>query len=154
VPDHISRKRTEAGQKSRKTIEHGAEAVILSRDSSRSSSSLLLWWPRFAYGGWRFYVRFARPWKALPPSIKTAMKAYQGRIGAAPDPADPNEPVYPDDPARPPGCFAEVHQGCRQVIPRTNPGKNSRATTSALLSRGPRAPQSGTRRIEEDRRRR
>jgi TolA-binding protein len=60
------------------------------------------------------------------------MKAYQGRIGAAPDPADPNEPVYPDDPAR----LQDALQKFTKVAdkyPRTNPGKLARYYSALCL---------------------
>ena len=128
MPDHISRKELKQ-DKIKETIEHGAEAVI-----SHGQFTLIVVFvalvAALAYGGWRFYVD--RQTVEGSAAFDTAMKAYQGRIGAAPDPADPNEPVYPDDPAR----LRDALQKFTKVAdkyPRTNPGKLARYYSALCL---------------------
>jgi len=45
------------------------------------------------YGGWRFYID--RQTVEASAAFDSAMKAYQGRIGVAPDPALPMIPSMP-----------------------------------------------------------
>jgi predicted negative regulator of RcsB-dependent stress response len=128
VPDHISRKELKQ-DKIKETIEHGAEAVI-----SHGQFTLIVVFvalvAALAYGGWRFYVD--RQTVEGSAAFDTAMKAYQGRIGAAPDPADPNEPVYPDDPARLQDALRKFTK-VADKYPRTNPGKLARYYSALCL---------------------
>jgi predicted negative regulator of RcsB-dependent stress response len=128
VSDHISRKELKQ-DKIKETIEHGAEAVI-----SHGQFTLIVVFvalvAALGYGGWRFYVD--RQTVEGSAAFDTAMKAYQGRIGSAPDPADPNEPVYPDEPAR----LQDALQKFTKVAdkyPRTNPGKLARYYSALCL---------------------
>ncbi len=128
MSDHISRKELKQ-DKIKETIEHGAEAVI-SHGQFTLIVVLVALVVALGYGGWRFYVD--RQTVEASAAFDTAMKAYQGRIGSAPDPADPNEPVYPDEPAR----LQDALQKFTKVAdkyPRTNPGKLARYYSALCL---------------------
>ena len=84
MSDHISRKELKQ-DKIKETIEHGAEAVI-SHGQFTLIVVLVALVVALGYGGWRFYVD--RQTVEASAAFDTAMKAYQGRIGSAPDPAD------------------------------------------------------------------
>jgi hypothetical protein len=128
VPEHISRKELKQ-DKIKETIEHGAEAVI-----SHSQFALIVVIAALVvglgYGGWRFYVD--RQTVQASTAFDGAMKAYQGRIGSAPDPAEPNEAIYPDEPTR-------VQDAQKKFVavadkyPRTNPGKLARYYSALCL---------------------
>src|SRR5260370_40290869 len=60
------------------------------------------------------------------------MRAHQARIASAPDPAEPNEPFYPDEPTR----AQDASQKFTKVAdkyPRTNPGKLARYYSALCL---------------------
>jgi hypothetical protein len=128
VSEHISRKELKQ-DKIKETIEHGAEAVI-----SHSQFALIVIIAALVvglgYGGWRFYID--RQTVQASTSFDGAMKAYQGRIGSAPDPADPNEPVYPDDPTR----VQDAQKKFSAVADKyssTNPGRLARYYSALCL---------------------
>jgi predicted negative regulator of RcsB-dependent stress response len=128
VSDHISRKELKQ-DKIKETIEHGAEAVI-SHGQFTLIVVVVALVAALGYGGWRFYVD--RQTVEASASFDTATKAYQGRIASAPDPADPHEPFYPDEPARVQDAwqkFAKV----ADKYPRTNPGKLARYYSALCL---------------------
>src|SRR6266851_6155389 len=85
VSDHISRKELKQ-DKIKETIEHGAEAVISHAQFTLIVVSVALV-VALGYGGWRFYVD--RQTVEASAAFDTGMRAYQGRIGATADPADP-----------------------------------------------------------------
>jgi hypothetical protein len=96
VPEHISRKELKQ-DKIKETIEHGAEAVI-SHGQLTLIVVVVVLLVALGYGGWRFYID--RQTVEASIAFDRAMKAYQGRVGVAPDPALPNEPVYASEAAR------------------------------------------------------
>ena len=128
MSDHISRKELKQ-DKIKETIEHGAEAVI-----SHGQFTLIVVFVALVvalgYGGWRFYVD--RQTVEASVAFDRAMKAYQGRIGSAPDPADPNEPVYPDEPTRAQDALQKFTK-VADKYPRTNPGKLARYYSALCL---------------------
>lgn len=128
MTEHISRKELKQ-DKIKETIEHGAEAVI-----SHGQFTLILvivaLVVAIGYGGWRFYVE--RQTVQASSEFDNAMKAYQGRVGVAPDPSAPNEPVYVNDMARAEDAstkFAAV----ANKYPSTNPGKLARYYSALCL---------------------
>ena len=128
MSDHISRKELKQ-DRIKETIEHGAEAVI-----SHGQFTLIVVFVALAvalgYGGWRFYVD--RQTVEASAAFDTGMKAYQGRIGSAPDPADPHEPVYPDESARVQDALPKFTK-VADKYPRTNPGKLARYYSALCL---------------------
>jgi len=128
VSDHISRKELKQ-DKIKETIEHGAEALI-SHGQFTLMVVLVLLVGALVWGGWRFYID--RQTVEASAAFDTGMKAYQGRIASAPDPAEPNEPFYPDEPAR----VLDALQKFTKVAdkyPSTNPGKLARYYSALCL---------------------
>jgi len=121
VTEHISRKELKQ-DKIKETFEHGAEAVL-----SHGQFALLLVTVVVAialgFGGWRLYTE--RKTVEASAALDTAMKAFQGRIAPAPDPNEPNEPVYPDDAARLQDA-AQKFSAVADKYPSTNPGRLAR----------------------------
>jgi predicted negative regulator of RcsB-dependent stress response len=128
VPDHISRKELKQ-DKIKETIEHGAEAVI-SHGQFTLIVVLVALVAAFGYGGWRFYVD--RQTVEASAALDTGMKAYQGRIASAPDPAEPTEPVYSDEPARAQDALQKFTK-VADKYPRTNPGRLARYYSALCL---------------------
>jgi tetratricopeptide (TPR) repeat protein len=128
VPEHISRKELKQ-DRIKETIEHGAEAVI-----SHGQFTLLVVVVFLAgalgYGGWHFYIE--RQTVAASAELDGATKAYQGRIAAVPDPADPNEPFYPDESARAQDAMQKFTR-VADKYPSTNPGKLARYYAALCL---------------------
>jgi predicted negative regulator of RcsB-dependent stress response len=128
VTEHISRKELKQ-DKIKETIEHGAEAVI-----SHGQFALILvivaLVVAIGYGGWRFYVE--RQTVQASSEFDNAMKAYQGRVGVAPDPTAPNEPVYANDMARAEDAAAKF-AAVANKYPSTNPGKLARYYSALCL---------------------
>ncbi|HVH70160.1 MAG TPA: tetratricopeptide repeat protein, partial [Candidatus Dormibacteraeota bacterium] len=121
MADHISRKELKQ-DKIKETIEHSAEAVISHGQFAASVVTIALA-IAIGYGGWHLYID--RQTAKASVAMDVAMKAYQGRIGAAADPSDPSERVYPDERARGEdalGKFTKV----ADTYPSTNPGKMAR----------------------------
>jgi predicted negative regulator of RcsB-dependent stress response len=128
VSDHISRKELKQ-DKIKETIEHGAEAVI-SHGQFTLIVVILVLAAALGYGGWRFYID--RQTVEASAAFDTGMKAYQGRIAPAPDPAEPNEPFYPDEPTRVQDALQKFTK-VADKYPSTNPGKLARYYTALCL---------------------
>ncbi len=128
MPEHISRKELKQ-DKIKETFAQGAEAVI-SHSQFTAIIVALVMAIALGWGGWRFYID--RQTVQASSALDSAMKAYQGRIGAAPDPADPNEPVYPDEPARVQDALRKFTAAADQY-PKTNPGKLARYYSALCL---------------------
>jgi len=128
VPEHISRKELKQ-DKIKETIEHGAEAVI-----SHGQLTLIVVIAALAvalgYAGWHFYMD--RRTAEATGAFDLAMKAYQGRIGTAPNPADPSEPSYPDEAARAQDA-SQKFAGVADKYSNTNPGKLARYYSALCL---------------------
>ena len=128
MSEHISRRELKQ-DKIKETIEHGAEAVI-----SHGQLTLIVVIVALAaalgYGGWRFYID--RQTVEASGASDNAMKAYSGRIGAAPDPAEPNEPVYPDEATRVQDALKKF-TSVADKYPSTNPGKLARYYSALCL---------------------
>jgi predicted negative regulator of RcsB-dependent stress response len=128
VSEHISRKELKQ-DKIKETIEHGAEAV-LSHGQFTLIVVIVILAVALGYGGWRLYID--RQTVTGSADFDAAMKAYQGRIASAPDPAEPTEPFYPDESARAQDAmqkFAKV----ADKYPSTNPGKLARYYAALCL---------------------
>jgi len=128
VPEHISRKELKQ-DKIKETFAHGAEAVISHGQFTAIVVTLVLA-IALGWGGWRFYVD--RQTVQASSALDSAMKAYQGRIGAAPDPSEPNEPVYPDEAARVQDALKKFTAVAAEY-PKTNPGKLARYYSALCL---------------------
>jgi tetratricopeptide (TPR) repeat protein len=128
VPEHISRKELKQ-DKIKETFAHGAEAVISHGQFTAIVVTLVLA-IALGWGGWRFYID--RQTVQASSALDSAMKAYQGRIGAAPDPAEPNEPVYSDEAARVQDALKKFTAAADQY-PKTNPGKLARYYSALCL---------------------
>jgi predicted negative regulator of RcsB-dependent stress response len=128
VSDHISRKELKQ-DKIKETIEHGAEAVI-SHGQFTLIVVILALAAALGYGGWRFYID--RQTVEASGAFDTGMKAYQGRIAPAPDPAEPNEPVYADEPTRVQDALQKFTK-VADKYPSTNPGKLARYYSALCL---------------------
>jgi hypothetical protein len=118
VPEHISRKELKQ-DKIHDAIEHGAEAVF-SHTTVVGVAVLTVALVAVIYAGYRFYTD--RQTVQANAAMDVAMKAYSARIGATPDPNDPNELMFPteaarsEDAARKFALVAEKYAG-------TNPGR-------------------------------
>ena len=121
MPEHLSRKELKQ-DKIKETIEHGAEAVLSHGQFAGIVVAVALV-VAIGYGGWRFYID--RQTGQASIALDAAMKAYQGRIGAAPDPADPSEPMYPNEQARAQDALGKFTK-LADNYPSTNPGKIAR----------------------------
>ena len=128
MSDHISRKELKH-DRIKETIEHGAEAVI-SHGQFTLIVVIVALVAALGYGGWRFYID--RQTVAASADFDTAMKAYQGRIAAVPDPADPSEPFYPDESARAQDAMQKFSK-VADKYPSTNPGKLARYYSALCL---------------------
>jgi predicted negative regulator of RcsB-dependent stress response len=128
VSEHISRKELKQ-DKIKETIEHGAEAVI-SHGQFTLIVVILAAAGALGYGGWRFYID--RQTVEASAAFDTGMKAYQGRIATAPDPAEPNEPFYRDEPTRVQDALQKFTK-VADKYPSTNPGKLARYYTALCL---------------------
>ena len=128
MSEHLSRKELKQ-DKIKETIEHGAEAVF-SHGQFAAIVVVVVLAIALGYGGWRFYID--RQTVQASGAFDTAMRAYQGHIGTAPDPADTTEPVYPNENARVQdalGKFSPV----ADKYPSTNPGKLARYYAALCL---------------------
>jgi predicted negative regulator of RcsB-dependent stress response len=128
VSEHISRKELKH-DKIKETIEHGAEAVI-SHGQFTLIVVIVILAIALGYGGWRFYID--RQTVQASAEFDAAMKSYQGRIGTTPDPAEPNEPVYPDEPTRVQDALQKFTK-VADKYPSTNPGKLGRYYSALCL---------------------
>lgn len=121
MPEHISRKELKQ-DKIKETFEHGAEAVLSHGQFAGIVVAVVLV-IALGYGGWRFYNE--RQTNQASVEFDTAMRAFQGRIGAATPGADPNEPAYPDENARAQDALAKF-TAVATKYPSTKPGKLAR----------------------------
>lgn len=128
MPEHISRKELKQ-DKIKETIEHGAEAVISHGQFAGIVIAVALA-VAVGYFGWHFYID--RQTGQASTAFDIALKAYQGRIGAARDPADPSEPVYADEKARSEDAFNKFNNTAN-TYPSTNPGKLARYYAALCL---------------------
>jgi hypothetical protein len=128
VSEHISRKELKQ-DRIKETIEHGAEAVI-SHGQFTLIVVVIALFAALGYGGWRFYID--RQTVAASGDFDTAMKAYQGRIAAVPDPADPNTPFFPDESARAQASMKKFSD-VADKYPSTNPGRLARYYAALCL---------------------
>jgi len=128
VSDHISRKELKQ-DRIKETIEHGAEAVI-SHGQFTLIVVIIALAVALGYGGWRFYIDHQTV--EASTAFDTGMKAYQGRIAPAPDPSEPNEPVYTDEPTRVQDALQKFTK-VADKYPSTNPGKLARYYTALCL---------------------
>jgi len=125
---HISRKELKQ-DKIKETIEHGAEAVLSHGQFAGILVAVVLA-VAIGYGGWRFYIEHQTAQASV--EFEPAMKAYKGRIGPAPDPADPSEPVYADEKARAQDALSKFTK-LADAYPSTNPGKLARYYAALCL---------------------
>lgn len=129
VSEHISRKELKQ-DKIKETIEHGAEAVI-SHGQFAGIVVVVILAIVAGYFSWRFYND--RQTAQASTSLDVAMRAYQGRVGAAPGGiADPNEPVYADEKARSEDALSKF-MSTANSYPSTNPGKLARYYAALCL---------------------
>jgi hypothetical protein len=128
VPEHISRKELKQ-DKIKETIAHGAEAVI-SHGQFAAIVIAVVAAIAVGYGGWHFYID--RQTVQASAAFDIAMKAYQGRIASAPDPADPSTPTYPDEKARAQDALSKF-SSVANTYPSTNPGKLARYYAALCL---------------------
>jgi predicted negative regulator of RcsB-dependent stress response len=128
VSEHISRKELKQ-DKIKETIEHGAEAVI-SHGQFALIVIIAVLVAVIGYAGWHFYID--RRTAEATSALDLAMKAYQGHVGTAPNPADPSEPVYPDEASR----VQDASQKFASVADKysnTNPGRLARYYSALCL---------------------
>lgn len=118
---HISRKELKQ-DKIKETIEHGAEAV-LSHGQFVGILVAVAVVLAIGYFGWHFYID--RQTAQANVALDDALKAYQGRVGTASSPADPSEPVYPDETARAQDALNKFTKVADSYA-STNPGKMAR----------------------------
>ena len=128
MSDHISRKELKH-DRIKETIEHGAEAVI-SHGQFTLIVVIVALVVALGYGGWRFHID--RQTVEASTAFDTGMKAYQGRIAQVPDPNEPNEPVYPDEPTRVQDALQKFTK-VADKYPSTNPGKLARYYAALCL---------------------
>jgi predicted negative regulator of RcsB-dependent stress response len=118
VAEHISRRELKQ-DKIHDAIEHGAEAVF-SHTTVLAIGILTVVLVAVGYFGWRFYTD--RQTVQATAVMDVAMKAYSGRVGSTPDPADPTETLYPTDTARAEDAVQKF-SAVATKYPRTNPGR-------------------------------
>jgi hypothetical protein len=121
VADHLSRKELKQ-DKIHDAIEHGAEAVF-SHTTVLGVAILTVALVAIGYFGWRFYTD--RQTVQATALLDVATKAYSARIGATPDPADPNEMMFPTEAARSEDA-AQKFALVAEKYPNTNPGRLAR----------------------------
>jgi predicted negative regulator of RcsB-dependent stress response len=128
VSEHISRKELKQ-DKIKETIEHGAEAVFSHGQFAAILVGVILV-VALGYGGWRLYID--RQTGQASIAFDAGMKAYQGPIGTGPNPADPTEPVYPNENARVQDALSKFTT-VADKYPSTNPGKLARYYSALCL---------------------
>jgi tetratricopeptide (TPR) repeat protein len=128
VSDHISRKELKQ-DKIHDAIEHGAEAFYLHKQITLIVLLVVLA-GAIAYGSWTVY--HDRQTAAASVALDSAMKAYNGRIGGAPDPQDPTDVSYADEAARSSDALNKFN-GVANKYPSTNPGRYARYYAALCL---------------------
>jgi hypothetical protein len=128
LSEHISRKELKK-DKIHDAIEHSAEAVF-SHQQVTLIVLLVVLVVAAGYGGWTIYTD--RQTAAASAAFDTANKAYSGRIGGTPDPAEPGDVTYPDETARA-NDAAQKFTAVADKYPRTNPGKLARYYAALCL---------------------
>jgi tetratricopeptide (TPR) repeat protein len=128
VSDHISRKELKQ-DKIHDAIEHSAEAFYLHKQLTLIVLLAILA-GAIVYGSWTVY--HDRQTAAAAVALDTAMKAYNGRIGGAPDPQDPSDVSYADETARSTDALNKFN-GVANKYPSTNPGKQARYYAALCL---------------------
>jgi predicted negative regulator of RcsB-dependent stress response len=128
LAEHISRKELKQ-DKIHDAIEHSAEAVY-SHKQMTLVVLLVVLVVVVAYGGWTIYND--RQTASASEAFDTAMKAYGGRVGGAPDPAEPSDVSYPDESARSLDA-GQKFSAVAQKYPNTNPGKLARYYNALCL---------------------
>lgn len=121
MSEHLSRKELKQ-DKIKETLEHGAEAVF-SHSQLTLAVLVMILVVVSSYGGWRIYTD--RQTVQASAAFDAAMKVYNARIGATPDPAEPNEPVYADEAARSQAASVKF-LAVADKYPSTNPGRLAR----------------------------
>ena len=128
LSEHISRKELKT-DKIHDAIEHSAEAVY-SHKQMTLIVLLVVLVAAVGYGGWSIYTD--RQTAAASVALDTAMKAYSGRVGATPEPAEPGEVTYADEKARS-NDAVQKFTVVADKYPNTNPGKLSRYYVALCL---------------------
>ena len=128
MAEHISRKELKT-DKIHSAIEHGAEAVY-SHKQLTLYVLLVILAGAVAWASWSVY--HDRQSAAASAQFDSAMRAYSGRIGAAPDPSDPREPVYADETARANDALAKF-TAVAEKYPSTDPGRLARYYAALCL---------------------
>ena len=120
VSDHISRKELKH-DRIHDAIEHGAEAFYLHKQITFTILLAVLI-GAIAWGSWSIY--HDRQTAAATVALDAAMKAYNGRIGGAPDPADPTDVPYATEAARASDALNKFNAVAGKYS-RTLPGKQA-----------------------------
>ena len=120
MSDHISRKELKQ-DRIHDAIEHGAEAFYLHKQITFVILLAVLL-GAIAWGSWSIY--HDRQTAAATVALDAAMKVYNGRIGGAPDPADPTDIPYADEAARASDALNKF-TAVANKYPRTLPGKQA-----------------------------
>ncbi|HKE35216.1 MAG TPA: tetratricopeptide repeat protein [Candidatus Acidoferrum sp.] len=128
MSEHLSRKELKQ-DKIKETIEHGAEAVLSHGQFTGMVIAVALA-AVIGYGGWHFYID--RQTAKASVAFDAAVKAHQGRIGAAAPGPDPTEPSYPDEKARAQDALNKFTK-VADSYPSTNPGKLARYYAALCL---------------------
>ena len=128
MSDHISRKELKQ-DKIHDAIEHGAEAFYLHKQFTLIVLLVILA-GAIGYGSWTVY--HDRQTAAATVALDTAMKAYSGRIGGAPDPQDPSDVSYADEAARCNDALGKFNLVANKY-PSTIPGRQARYYAALCL---------------------
>lgn len=121
MAEHISRKELKQ-DRIHDAIEHSAEAVY-SHKQVAIAVLLAVLVVAVGWAGWTVYND--RQTASATLALDAGMKAYSGRIGNTPDPAEPTEVSYPNEAARATDALGKFTQ-VADKYPRTNPGKLAR----------------------------
>ena len=128
MPEHISRKELKQ-DKIKESIEHGAEAVL-----SHSQLTLIVLVVILVlvsgWGGWTIYHDRQTAQASL--AYDAATKVYSARIAPAPDPTEPNEPVFPEEASRSQNALQKF-TAVADKYPNTTPGRLSRYYAALCL---------------------
>lgn len=128
MAEHISRKELKT-DRIHDAIEHSAEAVYSHKQLALAVLSAVLV-AALIWAGWSFYTE--RQTAAATIALDNGMKAYSGRIGNTPEPAEPNEASYPNEAARATDALSKFML-VADKYPRTNPGKLARYYAALCL---------------------